>query len=57
MSDIVRAFMPVIEAQQAEEAEEAQQAEESGEAQRAEETEEGADNVKTITELFNEAYI
>ena len=40
--------------------EEAQQAEEAEEAERAEETEEtkeGADNVKTIIELFNEAYI
>ena len=37
--------------------EEAQQAEEAEEAQRAGETEEGANNVKTITELFNEAYI
>ena len=34
-----------------------QRVEEAEEAQRAEETEEGADNVKTITELFNEAYI
>ena len=37
--------------------EEAQQAEKAEEAQRAEDTEEGADNVKTITELFNKAYI
>ena len=34
-----------------------QRAEEAAEAQRAEETEEGVDNVKTITELLNKAYI
>ena len=30
---------------------------EEEEAQRSEEAEEGADNMKTITELFNEAYM
>ena len=39
------------------EEEEAQRAVEAEEAQQAEEAEEGADNVKTITELFNEAYM
>ena len=45
------------EAQQAEENEGAQRAEEAKGAQRAKEVEGAAENVKTITELFNEAYM